>query len=386
MQVTDVKTYLVNPRSHRAGMIGGKHWLFVKVETDEGIHGWGEAYTQLDRDRNIERHVHDLKRYLVGRDPFQIKQFSRMVYDDFAGRRGAMDLYCALSAIDQASWDIMGKKLGVPVYNLLGGACRPRIRVYANGWYGGAKTPEEYAEMAVQTVAKGFTALKFDPFPGPWRLYVDKSVEQRAVANVRTVREAVGPEVDLLIEGHRRLAPAHAIRVAHMLEAFAPFWFEEPVPADNIPALAEVRQRIDIPVVTGEALYTKAAFRPVFEQRAADIINPDVCNCGGILELKEIAAMAEPYYVAVSPHNYNSTAIGLAATVQAAACMTNFLITEYFCNFEETSHEIARDPLVPQGGWIELPTRPGLGVELIEEELLKRPYSQHPVRALVADS
>jgi len=386
MRVTDVKTYLVSPQSHREGMIGGKNWLFVKVETDEGIHGWGEAYTQLDRDQNIEQHVLDLRRYLVGRNPFQIKQFTRMVYDDFAGRRGAMDLYCALSALEQASWDIVGKKLGAPVYDLLGGACRSRIRVYANGWYGGARTPEQYAEMASRTVAKGFTALKFDPFPGPWRLFVDKEVERAAVANVRAVREAIGPDIDLLIEVHRRLAPAHAIRVAHALEPFAPYWFEEPVPAENIPALAEVRQRIEIPVVTGEALYTKAAFRPVFEQRAADIINPDVCNCGGILELKEIAAMAEPYYVAVSPHNYNSTSIGLAATVHAAACMTNFTTTEYFVNFEETSQEIAVNALRPSAGWIELPTRPGLGVDLNEDELRKRPYVQSAARALVAES
>lgn len=381
MKVTCVKTFLVQSGGHRAGMIGGKNWLFVKVETDEGVYGWGEAYTQLDRYRNIEQQVRGMGRYLVGRDPFNIKHFTSMVYNDFAGRRGAMDLYCALSGIEQALWDIVGKKLDSSVYNLLGGACRSRIRVYANGWYGDAKTPERYAEMAVETVKRGFTALKFDPFPGPWRLFIDKADERAAVANVRAVREAVGPEVDLLIEVHRRLAPMHAIRVARMMEEFKPFWYEEPVPSENIPALAEAKGKINIPVVTGEALYTKAAFREVFERRAADIINPDVCNCGGILELKEIAAMAEPYYIAVSPHNYNSTTIGLASTMQVATCIPNFLITEYFVNFEEVSREISVEPFTVEDGYIRIPTGPGLGLELKEEELLQRQSKEQPKRA-----
>ncbi|MHB0857617.1 MAG: mandelate racemase/muconate lactonizing enzyme family protein [Anaerolineae bacterium] len=382
MQITNVKTYLVFPGGHRAGMIGGKNWLLIKLETDEGLIGWGEAYTQLDRDVSIERHVHEMARYLVGRAPHAIKHFCQMVYDDFSGRRGSMDLFCALSGIEQAMWDLLGKQVGMPVYNLLGGPCRDRVRVYANGWYGGAKEPAQYAEMADATVAQGFDALKFDPFPGPWRLYVDKSVEDAAVANVRAVREAVGSQVDLLIEVHRRLAPMHAVRVARRLEEFAPYWFEEPVPAENLPALAEVRQQIGIPVVTGEALYTKSAFREVFERRAADIINPDVCNCGGLLEIREIAAMAEPYYVAVSPHNYNSTTIGLAATLQAAAGMPNCLITEYFVNFQPAGNEIACNPLRVEHGAIALPETPGLGMEIDETALARRPYYAYPKRAL----
>lgn len=381
MKVTRIETFLINPVSHHAGMIGAKNWLYVRVECDEGIVGWGEAYTQLDRDRNIEQMIHDLGRYLMGRDVEQIKHFTHMVYDDFAGRRGSMDLFCALGALDQALWDILGKKLGVPVYTLLGGACRDRIRVYANGWYGGAKTPEQYAEMAVATVARGFTALKFDPFPGPWRQYVDKKVEQTAVANLRAVREAVGSEIDLLIEGHRRLSPMSAIRVGRQFAEYAPYWYEEPVPVDNVAALAEVRAALDIPIVTGETLYTKAEFRDVFEQRAADIINPDVCSCG-ILELKEIGAMAEAYYVAASPHNYNSTAVGLAATLQVSACMPNFIITEYFENFAATSSEIMAQPFRLAEGYIELPTAPGLGVEVLEDELRRRPYQQDRPRAL----
>lgn len=373
MKVTNVQTFLVHP-----GV--GKNWLFVKVETDEGIHGWGECYTQADRDRAIEIHVQKLGDYLIGRSPFNIKHFTFMAYHDFAGKRGAMDVYCAISGIEQAMWDIVGKALNTPVYNLLGGACRDKIRVYANGW--GGRTIEERAERAKQLVENGFTAMKFDPFPGPWRTHISRKDEEAAVDCVRAVREAVGPDVDLLIEVHRRLAPIHAIRVAGMMEEFNPFWYEEPVSARNLDALAEVRHAINLPVVTGEELYTKAEFREVFEKSAADILNPDVCNCGGILELKEIAAMAEPYFVVMSPHNYNSTTIGLAATIQACAVMPNFLITEYFVNFTERGNAISVNPIEVENGYIHLPTSPGLGLELDEKALSAFPYREFPKRHL----
>ena len=375
MQVTQVKPILVDPSS-------GKNWLFVKVETDAGISGWGECYTQADRDRSIAAHVEQLGRYLVGRNPFHIKHFTHMAYHDFAGKRGAMDLYSAVSGLEQALWDIVGKRLNTPVYNLLGGPCREKLRVYANGWYDGAKTPDALAKRAAETVARGFTALKFDPFPGPWRTHIDRRTEQAAVENVRAVRESVGPDIDVLVEVHRRLAPMHAVRLARMLEAFQPFWYEEPVSARSLDELAACKREIRLPVVTGEELYTKAEFREVFEKQAADIINPDVCNCGGILELKEIAAMAEPYLVAVSPHNYNSTTIGLAATLQVAACMPNFLITEYFVNFQGRGDDLAVKPFTVENGYISLPTGAGLGLELREEELVKHPYRQSPPRAL----
>ncbi|MCC6628859.1 MAG: mandelate racemase/muconate lactonizing enzyme family protein [Chloroflexi bacterium] len=375
MQVTDVKTFLVHPGR-------GKNWLIVKVETDAGIHGWGEAYTQADRDRAIEVHIHQMKRYLIGRDPFAIKHFTTVMYLDWAGKRGAMDSYCAVSGIEQALWDIVGKASGQPVYNLLGGRCRDRIRVYANGWGGGARTPEALGEAAKQLVDRGFTAMKFDPFPNPWREFISRDQERQAVATVRAVRQAVGPEIDLLIEVHRRLAPQHAVRVARMIEEYEPFWYEEPVSSRNMDLLAQVKREITTPVVTGEELYTKAEFRKAFELGAADIINPDICNCGGILELKEIAAMAETYSVVVSPHNYNSTTMGLAATVQLCACIPNFLITEYFVNFEEIGREIAPNALVAKDGYITLPTSPGLGVEMDEAAMVRRGYQEFPLRTI----
>ena len=368
MQITNIRTFLVDPGT-------GKNWLFVKVETDAGIHGWGECYTQADRDRAIEVHVQQLGRYLKGRDPHAVKHFTFMAYHDFAGKRGAMDFYCALSGLEQALWDIKGKALGAPVYQLLGGACRQRLRVYANGWGG---SPERALEM----VERGFTALKFDPFPGPWRTHISRADEDAAVENVRAVRAAVGPDVDILVEVHRRLAPMHAVRVARRMAEFAPFWYEEPISARHVPELAAVRRQIDLPVVTGEELYTKNEFRPVLEQQAADILNPDVCNCGGILELKEIAALAEPYLVALAPHNYNSTTVGLAATLQVCAAVPNFLITEYFVNFEERGRQIAVEPFGVEDGYIALPDKPGLGLELDEEALGRYPGREFPQRDL----
>ena len=374
MKVTDVKHFLAHPGGR------GKNLCFVKVETDEGVYGWGEAYTQSDRDTQITAHIDQLKRYLIGRDPRNIKHFMQIAYDDFAGRRSAMDLWCALSGIEQAMWDITGKVAGMPVHMLLGGACRSQIRVYANGW-SGSTNPQTLGERAQEVVEMGFTAMKFDPIPGPWRTYVSKDVENAAIENVEAVRDAVGWDVDILVEMHRRLAPMHARRIAREIERFRPFWYEEPVLAENIDALAAVKRDINLPVVTGEELYTKFEFREVFEKQAADIINPDVCNVGGILELKEIAAMAEPYFVVVSPHNYNSTTLGLAATLQVSAAIPNFLITEYFVNLEEFGKDIAKVPFEVKDSYIQVPTTPGIGIDLDEDRLANYPYQPFPARS-----
>jgi len=373
MKITALRHYLVHPPA-------GKNLLFVRLETADGLHGWGECYTQSDRDTQVVAHLDQLRRYVEGWDARQIKQFTRAMYDDFSARRGAMDYYSAISGIEQAMWDLAGKRLGVPVYELLGGACRERVRVYANGWARSGSL-DDLAASARAVVARGFTALKFDPLPGPWRTFIDAGAERVAVDRVRTVREAVGPDVDVLVEMHRRLAPMHAIRIARAIEPFAPFWFEEPVLAENVAALAATRRDIRIPVVTGEELYTKHEFREVFERQAADIINPDVCNVGGILELKEIAAMAEPYFVAVSPHNYNSTTVGLAATLQVSATLTNFLITEYFVNLEAWGREVAAPSFDVVDGYIALPGTPGLGIDLDEAALARFPYEPFPMRA-----
>jgi galactonate dehydratase len=372
MQISALRHFLVHPTT-------GKNLLFVALDTDEGLTGWGECYTQSDRDTQVAAHLDQLERYVVGRDPSQIKHFTDVMYNDFAARRGAMDYYSAISGIEQAMWDLQGQRLGAPVHELLGGRVRDRIRVYANGW-ARRGSHEELAASARAIVDRGFTAMKFDPVPGPWRTFISRDQEREAIERVRIVREAVGPDIEILVEVHRRLAPMHAVRIARSVEEFAPYWFEEPVLAENIDALAAARREINIPVVTGEELYTKHEFRAVFEQQAADIINPDVCNVGGILELKEIAAMAEPYFVAVSPHNYNSTTLGLAATLQVAAMIPNFVITEYFVNLEALGREIADVPFEVEDSYVRVPDRPGLGIALDEEALARHAYEPFPAR------
>ncbi len=343
-----------------------KNLLFVRIETADGVVGWGESYTQYDRDRSIFEHLNELGRYIQGRSVFGIKNFCQIAYDDYAQRRGSLEFFAALSGMEQAMWDVVGHALGQPVYNLLGGAVRKRFRAYANGWAYGLVEPVEIAAAAARMVQRGFTAIKFDPLPRPWRNFSDRGQMDYAVKVLREVRKAVGSEVDILIDNHRRLAPMHAIELAKRYAEFNIYWFEEPCQSHNLQAMSQIRANINLPVVTGEDLYSKAAFRSVFEQQAADIINPDVSSVGGILELKEIAAMAEPYLVAVSPHNYNSTSVALAATLQASATMPNFLITEYFVPLEDISLKLAPDALVPKDGWIDLPTKPGLGITVDE--------------------
>jgi galactonate dehydratase len=227
---------------------------------------------------------------------------------------------------------------------------------------------------------RGFTALKFDPIPGPWRTYIPKDHVRRAVKVTRAVRDTVGPNVDILIEVHRRLAPMHAIDLANALAEFEPYWFEEPCQSENVEALAEVRHASRIPVVSGETLLTRAGFRPVLRARAVDILNPDVANCGGILELMYIAAAAESEAIAVSPHNYNSTTLALSASVQASACMPNFIITEYFLPFEELGQRLCPNVLRPVDGYIALPEGPGLGLNVDETALRAARGKQFPAR------
>jgi len=376
MKITSVKSYSVHPGWR-------KNLIFVKVETDSGLHGWGEAYSQYDRDPAVIAHLDALGRYAAGRSPFDIKHFTQVAFDDYAQRRGSVELFCAISGIEQALWDIVGKSCGQPVYNLLGGRCRDRIRVYANGWSYQLKEPSDYARAAEKVVQLGFDALKLDPLPSPWRTWIPKEQEERAVRVVKAVRDAVGPKVDILIDQHRRLAPMHAIRLDKRLAEFGLYWMEEPCQAEYPDELAHIRRETGLPMVIGEATYTKTGFRPLLEKRAADILNPDVACVGGILELKEIAAMAEPYLVAMSPHNYNSTLVALAATVHASAVMPNFIITEYFLPFVEFCDRISPNQLKPKRGYIELPTAPGLGVD-VDEEALKRypgkPYSNRALR------
>ena len=375
MKITGTKTFLVDVNST-------KTWLFVRIKTDEGISGWGECYTLIDRENSIAAYIEHIGHYLIGRNPLDIKNFTTIMYEDYAGRRGSMDYFCAISGIEQALWDIVGKLLGTPIYNLLGGCCRDKVKVFANGWYGEAGTPDELAKRAIKVIESGFKALKIYPLRGVKRTFISKQEEEAAIDKVRAVRETVGPDIDLLIDVLRTLSPFYAVKFARRLEEFRPIWYEEPIASSNIDDLLEIRRLINIPVVAGEAIYSKLDYRQVFEKRAVDIINPDVCSCGGILEMKEIAAMAEPYNIMVSPHNYNSTVIGLASSLHVSACIPNFLILEYFVNFKNRGDEISVVPFNVEDGYISIPQGPGLGVE-INEEVLARQTSRNLARRKV---
>lgn len=359
-----------------------KNLIFIRIELEDGTVGWGESYSQYDRDPAIAAQAKELLRYLIGRDVFDIRYFCQIAFDDYAQRRSSLEFWSALSGIEMAMWDAVGKLTQQPVYRLLGGKCREKIRVYANGWGYKLATPDDYARAAEKVVAQGYTALKFDPLPRPWRTHIPKEHIRKGVEVVKAIRDAVGPDVDLLIDLHRRLAPVHAIEFAQRVQPLEPYWIEEPCQKENMAAIAEVRAKTTIPVVTGEALYGRADFLPAFRQRVADIVNPDVSNCGGILELLLIAAQAETEMVAVSPHNYNSTLLSLSATVHASACMPNFTITEYFLPFEQFSQSVAHNALKPVNGYITLPDTPGLGLDINESVLRAAPAQAYPLRGL----
>jgi galactonate dehydratase len=238
-------------------------------------------------------------------------------------------------------------------------------------------------QRALEVKAMGFTAAKFDPFPGPWRTYVDTDVEDQAIQTVRAMRMALGDDFEILIEAHRRFSASHAIRIGQRLAEFNINWYEEPCLSDNIELLTEVRRALpNIPIVTGEALYTKEAFFHALERRAADVLNPDICAIGGISAMLDIAAMAQPQAVVMAPHNYNSVLMGFAATTHVCATIPNFRIAEYFVNFVDACGAVATSMITVKDGWAELPTAPGLGVDLDIAWLRKHPYkgfSQQPL-------
>src|SRR5438309_2406380 len=368
MKIAHIETFILGTGS-------SKDLLFCRVETEDGLYGWGEAYVTHGKEKVVADCIGAMAPHLIGRSAFNIRHTGQIMFEDFAIRRISLELMAAWSAIEIASWDIIGKRAGLPVYNLIGGASRERVRVYANGWSRGT-TIEEGVERGLKVKAMGFTAAKFDPFPGPWRSFVDRRDEDFAIDYVRAMRQALGPDFDPYIEAHRRFAPQHAIRIGQRLVEFNIDWYEDPCLADNLALLAEVRRAVPIPIVTGEALYTKEQFFACLSERAADILNPDICAIGGISALLDISVMAQPQAVVMSPHNYNSPLIGMAATVHVSAVIPNFRITEYFVNFEGICGEIAIQGLNVNDGWIDLPTAPGLGIDVDVEKLRAHPHGE----------
>lgn len=368
MKITDIKTYIVE--CYRT------NWIFVKVHTDEGITGVGEG-TLEHREYAFMGVMEHLREYFIGLNPLDIELHWHRIYRDSYWRGGAV-LMSALSAVEMALWDILGKHLNVPVWQLLGGKVNDKVRIYANGWFAGAKEPEEFAEKAKIAVARGITALKWDPF-GKNYLQISNTELNKALRCVEGVREAVGKEVDLLIEGHGRFDVPTAIKISKELEAYKPIFFEEPTPPDNLEALRAVREKSPVAIAAGERLYTRWDYSRLFEKRTVDYIQPDISHAGGIMELKKIAAEAESRYIPFAPHN-PSGPIANAATLQLAATCPNFCILEIMYSDVAWRKNVVDEQLVYTDGYIKIPDKPGLGIELNEEECLKHPYIPHTLR------
>jgi galactonate dehydratase len=339
LRVTKLETILVKPR-----------WLFLKVHTDAGIVGLGEPIVE-GRALTVAQAVQEIEPYLVGKDPRQVAHHWQAIYRH-AFYRGGPVLTSALSGVDMALWDIKGKALGVPVYELLGGPTRTRVRVYAHTAGGPAQVKAQ--------LAKGFTAFKTGPAKRRPSRYVETPAEVKyAAERFAALRALVGDNVDLAIDFHGAISPATAKLLIKALEPYQPMFIEEPCQAQNHDVMAEIARGTHLPIATGERVFTKWGFREVLEKRAATILQPDLCHAGGITEVRLIAGMAEAYYAAIAPHNPLGP-ISLAAGVQIAASIPNFLCQEQV----SLGEGYIKTPFTVRDGYLDLPTGPGLGVEL----------------------
>jgi len=381
MKITALKTLVVNAEM--------RNWVFVKVETDQpGLWGWGEASVEW-KTRAVVGAVEDLAPMVVGEDPTRIEHLYQKLYRQSFFRLGVIGM-SAISGIEQACWDIVGKSLGLPVYKLLGGAVRERVRMYTHLGGGDMKSvyetfdPGPLIDLALAVVAKGYTALKVVCVPYSEPLMSASYVKKFAQA-IERLRRAVGDAVDIMIDFHGRTYPAMAIQYINAVSEFNPFFCEEPVPPENVAAMREVRRAVRVPIATGERLVTRYQFREIFEQQACHIIQPDLCHCGGLLEGKKIAAMAEAYYMGVAPHNPLGP-VANAAALHFALSTPNFLIQEDMLTDVPWRWDVVRHSLETREGYWLMTEQPGLGVEVNEEEARKHPFQQEamPVTSIRA--
>ena len=371
MKVTQIKTFICH--AYRT------NWVFVKVITDSGLYGVGEATLEY-REPTVVQAIKDLERYLVGKDPHNIEAFWHDAYRD-AYWRGGVVLMSALAGVEMALWDIKGKALGVPVYQLLGGKVRDSVKCYANAWFAGAKKPEEFAQKAKIAVKNGFSGLKWDPF-GKEYLNIDPKHLNEALDCIAAVKDAVGDQVHLIIEGHGRFNVPTAVRIGNALEKFGILWFEEPIPPDDKKGIAWVRSKIATPVSGGERLYSRFEYADYLRMECADFWQPDVSHAGGIMEVRKIAAMAESHYIPVCPHN-PSGPVANAATLQLAACIPNFYLLETMANDIPWRADVSTEKVKFENSEMFIPDLPGLGIDINEEEIAKHPYECRNLRHYV---
>ena len=359
-------------------LVMGTAWrniTFLKVETDEGLVGVGECRV-VNRTEAVLGYLSEAApRYVIGSDPFEIEKLvQRMMLEDYM--RAGDIVMSGIAMVEVACWDIIGKALNQPVYRLLGGAVRDKIKAYANGWYTVERSPDEFHAAALRLLAKGYRALKFDPF-GAGFYELERGEKTKVIALVEAVRDAVGPEVEILIEMHGRFNPVTAVEMARELAPFKPGWVEEPVPPENLAALKKAADAIaplGIPIATGERLHTMPEFRELFELQAADIIQVDLTHFGGMLQTKKLAAWADAYYMLMAPHNVGGP-VSTAAALHLAATIPNFKIQEHFNDFSEAYVKDAAPGVPPViDGYFALPGGPGLGVTLNEDVIRAHPF------------
>jgi galactonate dehydratase len=362
MKVTEIKTYVVgNP---------WKNWVFVKLFTDEGLTGLGEATRGLSTQPGVAE-VQELARFVIGEDPLQPERLWQRMHKGMF-----LNSNVGMNAIEIACWDILGKSLGAPLWKLLGGKQRPRLRVYANGWYQGPREPEFFAEAAAQLKARGYTACKFDPFGTAYR-FIEPGEEKRSLAIIRAAREAVGEDFALCIEGHDRFSVSTAIRIGRALEEFRPLFFETPVMSTDIAATVEVARGVPVPIATGERFHRLAEFGELLSHHVIDIVQPETLSIGGVSGARKAAAIAESAEAFVALHQAQSP-LNTAINAHLHASMPNFLIQECFDDFlVPWAREIVLGVPPVREGYIEPSDAPGIGVELNEAEIAKHPYGEN---------
>jgi galactonate dehydratase len=369
VKITSVDTIVVD--FYRTNLV------IVRVETDDGITGLGEA-TLEGKERAVQGAIAELTEAVVGLDPTRISGTLYELARDWYWRGGPV-IMTALSSLEMAMWDISARDLGVPVSRLLGGATRDRVRAYANGWFSGAVTPEDYAAAATRTVGQGFRGLKWDPFEN-YDLTITTRQLDRVVAQIDAVRRAVGRDVELFIEGHGRFDVRHATKIAREIAQFDPVWFEEPCPPDNLDALVDIRRASPVPIAAGERWFGRQGFAPALARQAVDFVQPDVTHAGGIAELAFISTLAATSYVGFAPHN-PSGPLSTAATLQLAATLPNFRYLEIMATDVPWRPEITNERLtLTQDGDVVIPTGAGLGIELDLEAISAHPFTPHPMR------
>jgi len=381
MKIASLETFVVgNPPPH----YGGRYFIFVKLTTDDGIEGIGEVYSATFSPDVVVAMVEDVfEMHVAGRDPFHIERLWRSVYGRGYTLRPDVSLMGVLSALETACWDIVGKALDKPCYELLGGQVHERLRSYTYIYPRPGEDDSVYhdpdlaAERALEYVELGFTALKFDP-AGPYTVYDGRQpfLEDldRSERFVKRIREAVGTRADLLFGTHGQFTAAGAIRLARRLESSDPLWFEEPVPPENADEMARVARQTTIPIATGERLTTKWEFSRVLAAGAASILQMALGRVGGLLEGKKIAAIAETHYAQIAPHLYCGPVEG-AANVQLSACIPNFLILESIETWGGFHTEILKKPMRWEEGYVIPPREPGLGIELDTDVARANPYT-----------